>query len=110
MARAMTPKNPSATVGILLIALVGSVAASVLLAQDEEQPNAPKVKVTFGYPLINGAKPKFRYASAYHPTTGSAGSPACAKARAEGDKVVVEVGPIFRRPPSENRYSLKLTP
>ena len=48
MARAMTPKNPSATVGILLIALVGSVAASVLLAQDEEQPNAPKVKVTFG--------------------------------------------------------------
>jgi hypothetical protein len=70
----------------------------------------PKVKVTFGYPLINGIKPKLRYASAYHPTTGSAGSPSCAKARAQGDKVVVEVGPIFRRPSSGNRYSLKLKP
>ena len=70
----------------------------------------PKVNVTFGYPLINGAKPKFRYASAYHPTTGSAGSPTCAKVRAQGDKVVVEVGPIFRRPSTANRYYLKLKP
>ena len=70
----------------------------------------PKVNVTFGYPLINGAKPKFRYASAYHPTSGSAGSPACAKVRAQGDKVVVEVGPIFRRPSTANRYYLKLKP
>ena len=70
----------------------------------------PKVNATFGYPLINGNKPKFRYASVYHPTTGGAGSPACAKGRAQGDKVVVEVGPIFRRPSSANRYYLKLTP
>ena len=70
----------------------------------------PKVNVTFGYPLINGKKPDFRYASAYHPTTGGAGSPSCAKARAEGDKVVVEVGPIFLRPSSGNRYSLKIKP
>ncbi len=70
----------------------------------------PKVNVTFGYPIINGNKPKLRYASAYHPTSGGAGSPSCAKARAAGDKVVVEVGPIFHRPSSGNRYHLKLKP
>lgn len=70
----------------------------------------PKVNVTFGYPLINGAKPKLRDCRAYHPTSGGAGSPTCAKARPNGDKIVVEIGPIVKRPTSENRYSLKLEP
>ncbi len=70
----------------------------------------PKVKVTFGYPLLNGSKPKLRKSWAYHPSRGSAGSPACAEVRGVRDKVEVEVGPIFRRNPSQHSYPLKLAP
>ena len=70
----------------------------------------PRVNVTFGYPLLNGSKPKLRKSWAYHPSKGSAGRPACAKVRAVGEKVEVEVGPIFRRNPSQRSYPLKLAP
>ena len=70
----------------------------------------PKVKVTFGYPILNGKKPKLASARAYHPSSGTAGSPACARVRGAGDKVEVEVGPIYRRDPAKTGYSLKLSP
>ena len=70
----------------------------------------PKVKVTFGYPILNGKKPKLASARAYHPSSGTAGSPACARVRGVGDKVEVEVGPIFQRDPAKTGYSLKLSP
>ncbi len=70
----------------------------------------PKANVTFGYPLVNGAKPALLDCRAYHPAKGGAGSPACAKARVEGEKVVVEIGPLFRRPENKNSYLLKLEP
>ena len=68
----------------------------------------PKVKVAFGYPLLNGKKPKLASARAYHPSSGTAGSPACARVRGVGDKV--EVGPIFRRDPAKTVHSLNLSP
>ena len=70
----------------------------------------PRVKVTFGYPLLNGTKPKMRKSWVYHPSRGSARSPACTKVRGVGDKAEVEVGPIFRRNPSQHSYPLKLAP
>ena len=49
MTRAMTLKNPSAKTSLFLIAFVGSVAASVLLAQDKDtHPDAQKVELPFG--------------------------------------------------------------
>jgi hypothetical protein len=68
--------------------------------------NIPKVNVTFGYPLINGAAPAMKKASVNHPQSGDAAAPACAKAHADGANVVVEVGPIFTRPENESRYPL----
>lgn len=71
--------------------------------------NIPKVNVTFGYPLINGARPKLVRASAnYNPKS----SPACARAKGIGDRVVVEVGEMFTRTPEQGqeRIELKLPP
>ena len=70
----------------------------------------PKVNVTFGYPLLNGIKPKLRKSWAYHPATGVAGSPACAEVRAVKDKVEVRVGPIFLRDPKKLSYPLEVSP
>jgi hypothetical protein len=64
----------------------------------------PEVKVTFGYPRLNGQPPKFKSAQAIHP----ASSPDCATAAAEGDKVVVTVGKIFERDAKDRRHKLDL--
>lgn len=71
--------------------------------------NIPKVKVTFGWPRLNGEKVAVKKASVFYPNTGPA-SPDCAKARADGENCVVEVGPIFRRDEAERRQELKLNP
>jgi len=71
--------------------------------------NIPKVKVTFGWPRLNGGKVALKKVSVFYPNTGPA-SPDCAKARAEGENCAVEVGPIFRRDESERRQELKLAP
>ena len=69
----------------------------------------PEVKVTFGYPRINGQFPKLKSASVVHPGPGErSGSPDCARAVVEGSSVVVTVGPIFERPASERRYPLQI--
>ncbi len=70
--------------------------------------NIPKVNVTFGWPRINGEKAKVAKASAFYPSQGTAGSPDCAKVRAEGETCVVEVGPIFHRDEADRRHELKL--
>ena len=69
----------------------------------------PEVKVTFGYPRLNGQPPKLKAASVVHPGPGErSGSPDCAKAIAEGASVVVTVGPIFERAASERRHPLEI--
>jgi hypothetical protein len=67
----------------------------------------PEVKVTFGYPRLNGQFPKLKSASVVHPGPGErSGAPDCAKAVADGSSVMVTVGPIFERTASERRYPL----
>jgi hypothetical protein len=67
----------------------------------------PEVKVTFGYPRVNGQPPKLKSARVIHPGPGErSGSPDCATAVAEGSDVVVTVGPIFERDPQERRHAL----
>jgi hypothetical protein len=69
----------------------------------------PEVKVTFGYPRVNGVAPKFKSASVHHPAPGEqSGSPDLAKAEADGSKVVVTIGPAFERDPKERRHPLQL--
>lgn len=71
----------------------------------------PEVKVTFGYPRINGRAPKLQSASVNHPGPGEpSASPDCASAIAEGENVVVTLGPIFERDPKQRRHALALTP
>jgi hypothetical protein len=83
-------------------------AAFVEVYSTAKIPNSgiPKVNVTFGYPRINGQPPSFKKATAVFPAKGTTGSPACAKVRAEGENVVVEVGPIFKRDPAKAREKL----
>jgi hypothetical protein len=66
----------------------------------------PKVNVTFGYPMINGRAPGLKGSSVVHPIKGSAAAPPCATARAEGSKVLVEVGPIAPRKPGMDQHRL----
>ncbi|MFM1768299.1 MAG: hypothetical protein RJA22_828 [Verrucomicrobiota bacterium] len=70
----------------------------------------PKVNVSFGRPRLNGEKAPLKRVSAYYPdpTKGSPGSPDCAHIRAEGDRCVVEVGPIFKREESRRRHEVRL--
>jgi len=69
----------------------------------------PEVKVTFGYPRINGAFPPLKSASVVHPGPGErSGSPDAALATAEGSSVVVTVGPIFSRAAKDRRHPLAL--
>ncbi len=69
----------------------------------------PEVKVTFGYPRVNGQAPALKSARVVHPGPGErSGSPDCATAVADGANVVVNVGPIFDRAPSERKHSLDL--
>ena len=69
----------------------------------------PKVNVTFGVPRINGQPAAVAKASAYYPNRGTAGSPDCARVRADGEACVVEVGPIFKRDEADRRHPLNLT-
>jgi hypothetical protein len=69
----------------------------------------PDVKVTFGYPRINGQFPKLKSASVVHPGPGErSGAPDAPKAVADGSSVVVTVGPIFERTASERRHALEV--
>ncbi|MBN1417232.1 MAG: hypothetical protein JXP34_00560 [Planctomycetes bacterium] len=69
----------------------------------------PPVKVTFGYPRVNGRPPTFKSARVVHPGPGRpSGSPDCATAAAEGSDVVVTVGPIFERDAGDREYPLDL--
>ncbi len=69
----------------------------------------PEVTVTFGYPRINGKTPEFKSAQVIHPAPGKrSGAPDCATAAADGDKVVVKVGPIFAREDKDRRHALDL--
>jgi hypothetical protein len=69
----------------------------------------PEVKVTFGYPRLNGRAPKFKSARVVHPGPGQrSGSPDCARAVAVNDQVVVSVGPIFPREAKDRQYPLEL--
>jgi len=67
----------------------------------------PEVTVTFGYPRINGQPPKLKSARVTHPAPGEpAGSPDCATAVAVGERVVVAIGPIFKRRASDRNQAL----
>ncbi|EEF57481.1 hypothetical protein [Pedosphaera parvula] len=68
-------------------------------------PGIPKVNVTFGYPRLNGTKPKLVKASANYNVKSS---PACARAKGAGDCVVVEVGEIFARKSEEGQEKIDL--
>ncbi len=58
----------------------------------------PEVSVSFGYPRLNGKHPALTRAYVnYNPSK----SPACARARAAGDAVVVDVGKLFK--PTDER-------
>lgn len=70
----------------------------------------PKVKVTFGWPQLNGQKVALKKVSAYYPdpTKGTTGSPDCAWMKADGENCVVEVGPIFKRDEAKRRHPLDI--
>jgi hypothetical protein len=68
----------------------------------------PKVKVTFGWPRLNGKKVPLKKAHAYYPDKGGPDSPDCAWVKAEGENCVVDVGPIFKRDEAKRRHDLVL--
>jgi len=69
----------------------------------------PEVKVTFGYPRINGKMPGLKYANVNHPANGEmSSSPDCATAVADGSNVVVSLGPIFERKRADRNHFLKV--
>ena len=67
----------------------------------------PEVKVTFGYPRVNGHPPRLKSARVNHPGPGEqSASPDCATAVAEGANVVVNLGPIFEREAKDRKHPL----
>jgi len=68
----------------------------------------PKVNITFGYPRVNGRPPPLKRAHAFYPNKTGPAAPDCAWAKAEGDCVRVEVGPIFQREEARRRHDLPL--
>jgi hypothetical protein len=68
----------------------------------------PKVNVSFGWPRVNGQKPPVKKASAYYPAKTGPASPDCAWIKADGENVIVEVGPIFKRDEAKRRHPLVL--
>ncbi len=66
----------------------------------------PKVKVTFGWPRLNGKKVPLKKAYAFYPDKGGPDSPDCAWVKADGENCVVEVGPIFKRDEAKRRHDL----
>ena len=79
-------------------------------SQKVPRSNIPRVIVTFGYPRINGAKPPSKRTSVNYNATGRAMAPACANARAEGENIVVELGPLFQRDPATGTQPLEVKP
>lgn len=65
----------------------------------------PKVKVTFGYPLINGRKPPLKSCRAQYNIKSS---PQCAKASVEGESITIEVGGLFERADNTEPLPLKI--
>ncbi len=70
----------------------------------------PKVKVTFGWPRLNGKKVLLKKVHAYYPDQGGPDSPDCAWVKAENENCIVEVGPIFKRDETQRRHELMLKP
>jgi hypothetical protein len=69
----------------------------------------PEVKVTFGYPRVNGRPPKLKSAYVNHPGSGErSGSPDYARTTAEGSSVTVTLGPIFPREAQDRKHTLDL--
>lgn len=69
----------------------------------------PEVKVTFGYPRVNGRPPKLKSASVNHPGPGErSGSPDYARTTADGSSVTVTLGPIFPREAPDRKHTLDL--
>lgn len=69
----------------------------------------PKVKVTFGWPRLNGTKMALKKVSAYYPDKPPQDSPDCAWIKASGENCVVEVGPIFKRDEAMRRHDVEIT-
>lgn len=65
----------------------------------------PKVKVTFGYPRVNGVEPGLKSVYAYY---NPQRSPQCAKTNGVTRSIVVEVGSMFVRKGRGIRQALKL--
>ena len=81
----------------------------VYSTENIHRSDIPPVRVTFGYPRLNGRPPKLKAARVIHPAPGEpAGSPDCATAVADGDRVIVTVGPIFQRGAGDRKHSLDL--
>jgi len=87
-----------------------SAFLEIYSTQKIPQSNIPRVVVTFGYPRINGVKPALKRATVNYNATGRAMAPACANARADGECIVVELGPIFQRDPAAGSQSLEVKP
>lgn len=87
-----------------------SAFLEIYSTQKVPRSNIPRVMVTFGYPRINGVKPPAKRVSVNYNATGSAMAPACAIARADGERIVVELGPIFQREPAEGTQTLAVQP
>ena len=70
----------------------------------------PAVKVAFGRPKINGEAVPLKQVNAYYPdpAKGAPGSPDCANVTADGERCVVEVGPIFKRDEARRRHPVEL--
>jgi len=86
-----------------------SAFVEVYSTQPNPQPGIPKVNITFGHPIINGQSVPLRKVSAYYPhLAGEPAAPDCAWIKADGDRVRVEVGPIFVRDEARRRYELPL--
>ncbi|MDQ6630237.1 MAG: hypothetical protein M3Y82_00590, partial [Verrucomicrobiota bacterium] len=70
----------------------------------------PEVKITFGYPRVNGQYPKLKSALVIHPAAGErSGAPDAATVVADGSTVVVNLGPIFQRLVKDRKHSLELS-
>jgi len=73
------------------------------------QSDIPEVKVTFGYPRLNGQCPQLKSARVVHPATGEqSAAPDAATAVADGANVVVTLGPIFERATKDRKHALDL--
>lgn len=68
----------------------------------------PKVNVTFGWPRLNGQPVALKQAHAYYPSQTGPAAPDCAWIKADGEKVRVEVGPIFVRDEAQRRHELPI--